>query len=180
MRKLLSGTLLFCKSSNAPTLSVTSLADAGCLSSEVACQPGSAEFPVIFLDARHVRLHVAAVTFHQVCRRLRQSRHRNVHSSLTIFSNWVQVFRAFSGRAQRTRTTLVDRCCFFFFGRYDDDDVSNPVGRVEFVLQFVFLFSSSLCASKREEWRMRAGEKGTIISEWIRECIRQHKKRGKN
>ena len=68
-----------------------------------------------------------------------------------------------------------------FFGRYDDDDVSNPVGRVEFVLQFVFLFSSSLCASKREEWRMRAGEKGTIISEWIRECIRQHKKkRGKN
>ncbi len=24
---------------------------------------------------------------------------------------------------------------------------------------------------------MRAGEKGTIISEWIRECIRQHKKK---
>ena len=43
------------------------LADAGRFSSDVVSL-GVQSLPFIFLDARHIRLHVAAVAFYRVCR----------------------------------------------------------------------------------------------------------------
>ena len=81
-------TLFSSRSSNGPTLSVTTFTSSDSqmwaasfwrLRSSVRKVSGH-----LFLDVRHVRLHVAGVTFNEVCTHLRQSRHPRVDLGLLV------------------------------------------------------------------------------------------------